>query len=68
MPPDMSWSVWSLNRTVGGDVVSATLDRDPPVFATVEDNKNGTYSLTFVPPVTGTNQTFSVMMGTCQKV
>ena len=51
-------------RTVGGDVVSATLDRDPPVFAAVRDNKNGTYSLTFVPPVTGTNQSFSVMIGT----
>ena len=51
-------------RTVGGDVVSATLDRDPPVFAAVEDNKNGTYSLTFVPPVTGTNQSLSVMIGT----
>jgi len=51
-------------RTVGGEVVSATLDRDPPVFAAVRDNKNGTYSLTFVPPVTGTNQSFSVMIGT----
>ena len=51
-------------RTVGGDVVSATLDRDPPVYAAVKDNKNGTYSLTLAPPAAGTNQNFSVMIGT----
>ena len=52
-------------RTVGGDVVSAQLVLDTvTVHAAVTDNADGTYALEFEPPVTGTNQTLEVKIGT----